>query len=311
MDLVDGSEHFQDKLTDQAPSLLTVILDTNPLAWALLEDILPLSSAVANLLVFINAHLASNYTNKVAVIASHCDKAQWLYPTPTAQLPRPQRPRKHQSGPDSNATSSATNGSLDTTNSPSPPSPSPALASSGNKYRPFRLIEAELITNLNALLSSTTPASLSPTTSTHVAGALTLALSYINRLAVLYNDSLLGPDPTLQPTTTNASSNTKTNNNDAAQLQSRILLVSVSPSTDLAHHRIAIAANIPAHGICGVAVDAGVPDAADGDRRGLPGSVLLPSADNRPGVCVQHLPKYLLRSSTRWDVFDVRELVAA
>ncbi|RMZ76936.1 hypothetical protein DV737_g4574, partial [Chaetothyriales sp. CBS 132003] len=113
---------MNDVYPDQAPSLLTVILDTNPLAWALLEDTLPLSSAVANVLVFINAHLASNYTNK---------------------------------------------------------------------YRPFRVIESELVSNLNALLSSTTEASLSATTSTHVAGALTLALSYINRLSMLYNDSYI------------------------------------------------------------------------------------------------------------------------
>ena len=66
--------------SEQSPSLLTIVLDTNPAAWALLSDTLPLSAVVANLLVFINAHLACNYTNKVAVIASHPDKAQWLYP---------------------------------------------------------------------------------------------------------------------------------------------------------------------------------------------------------------------------------------
>ncbi|RMD43592.1 hypothetical protein DV735_g1520, partial [Chaetothyriales sp. CBS 134920] len=167
MDLVDGSSHFQDKLTDQVPSLLTVILDTNPLAWALLEKVLPLSTAVANLLVFINAHLASSYTNRALL-------------------------------------SSTTEASL---SSSSPSSPA-----------------------------------ISTATSTHVAGALTLALSYINRLSIQYTDSVMGPDQTMLQASApnNNGGGGGGTNTDSRQLQSRILLVSVSPSTDLANQYIPI-----------------------------------------------------------------------
>ena len=64
-----------DSFSEQSPSLLVVILDTNPAAWSLLSDSLTISNAVTSLLVFINSHLACNYTNNVAVLASHCDSA--------------------------------------------------------------------------------------------------------------------------------------------------------------------------------------------------------------------------------------------
>merc|ERR1711939_324043 len=112
---------------------------------------LSFSSAIANLLVFINAHLAANYTNKVAVIASHCDKAQWLYPSPTDQkLPdsNPSHPsQKHQ--PDQphhepakrlklNLKPPLSTSSCNTTTTTT-------TSDEGNKYRPFRLVEEELL----------------------------------------------------------------------------------------------------------------------------------------------------------------------
>ncbi|KLJ11024.1 transcription initiation factor TFIIH subunit 3, partial [Blastomyces silverae] len=84
MNAVDGATHYDPSSNVPSPSLLTIILDTNPHAWARLEPSLPLSAAIANLLVFINAHLACNYANKVAVVASHCHHATWLYPTPSS-----------------------------------------------------------------------------------------------------------------------------------------------------------------------------------------------------------------------------------
>ncbi|KAK3066191.1 hypothetical protein LTS18_001926, partial [Coniosporium uncinatum] len=82
MDEIDGNDRTETVTAGPPPSLLTIILDTNPFAWSLLASTLPLSKAVANLLVFINAHLAINHANQVAVIASHTTCAQWLYPTP-------------------------------------------------------------------------------------------------------------------------------------------------------------------------------------------------------------------------------------
>ena len=234
---------------EQSPSLLIIILDTNPAAWSLLSNTLSLSSAVANLLVFINAHLACNYTNKVAVIASHCDQAQFLYPSPTKQkLYRPPR-QKAPDGP--TKVWSASDQPSESTkrlkiNGPRPSEQNgvalntrpPAASTTGNKYRPFRLVEEEVIRNLTTLLDATSPEAVSSTSSTMIAGALTLALSYINRESISHAESLVGTtavaDPTINPSTTDAANPTSN------ALQSRILLLSVSPSTDLAHQYIPI-----------------------------------------------------------------------
>lgn len=150
------------------PSLLTIILDTNPHAWSLLDSTLPLTTAIANILVFINAHLAINYANRVAVIASHVERAQFLYPTPDLPTSDPytkSNDNQYQNGRHvemSNADQATGERSGD-----------------ANKYRPFAQIEHAITTNLRHLIDSTTPQDLESSTSTMMAGALTLALSYI------------------------------------------------------------------------------------------------------------------------------------
>jgi transcription initiation factor TFIIH subunit 3 len=234
-------------LSEQSPSLLTIILDTNPGAWSLLSDTISLSSAVANLLVFINAHLASNYTNKVAVIASHCNKAQWLYPTSIEQQSRSASSSKRRSdygeGPINDQLSETTkrlkiNGSQNA--SPNGNKGKDAIRSSGhsssNKYRPFRLVEEELLSNLTRLLTSTSPSDVTSTTSTKIAGALTLALCYINRESIAYAESANGPaanDPT-------PSTNPDSTQQAQGTLQSRIFVLTVSPTSELAHQYIPI-----------------------------------------------------------------------
>ncbi|KAK7906090.1 RNA polymerase II transcription factor B subunit 4 [Exophiala xenobiotica] len=247
MNAVDASDHFDKPSQEQSPSLLSIILDTNPAAWSLLSPTLSFSSAIANLLVFINAHLAANYTNKVAVIASHCDKAQWLYPSPTHQkLPssRPSPSQKHQ--PDQHRPQHEPAKRLKLNLKPPPSSTTTTITTTsdeGNKYRPFRLVEEELLHNLTTLLSTTTPDSVSSATSTMIAGALTLALSHINRESILHAESMIGASSTT--TGTAAADNNSTNTTEAVTtnnntLQSRILLISASPSTDLAHQYIPI-----------------------------------------------------------------------
>ncbi|MCJ1363686.1 RNA polymerase II transcription factor B subunit 4 [Acarospora aff. strigata] len=255
MNAVDGSEHYERTSDEPPPSLLTIILDTNPHAWALLSDTLPLSKAIANLLVFINAHLAFNYANKVAVVASHTQRAQWLYPSP----PEPRKaapddapPQNAGNGSDiemgdgpsasqpsgkkkltlhapKSRDAAAANGTLPTT----PPKPS---SDDANKYRPFRLVEDAIMTNLRSVMTSTTETDISATTTTMMAGALTLALAYINRQSLDHTDSG-------NPGTSATSANTGINNDgsDPAHrqtLQSRILVLSVSG--DLAYQYIPV-----------------------------------------------------------------------
>jgi transcription initiation factor TFIIH subunit 3 len=183
-----------------APSLLVIVLDTNPHAWALLAPTLPLSKAIANILVFINAHLAVNNANQVAVVASHSHRAVWLYPRP----------------PSSSEDVEMIDGI------------SPQLHNA-NKYRPFALIEDSLLSSLRELISTTTETDISTTTTTQMAGALTLALAYINKATINYSGI---------STDTKAAPNSADTNEPVTGLQSRILVVSVSG--DLAHQYIPI-----------------------------------------------------------------------
>jgi transcription initiation factor TFIIH subunit 3 len=194
------------------PSLLTIVVDTNPHAWALLAQTLPLSKAVANLLVFINAHLAFNNANQVAVIASHTQRALFLYPR-APNTSKPGEDIEMSDGCRSNLKAAA--------------------PSDANKYRPFALIEHDLLTSLRELISTTTEQDISATTTTQMAGALTLALSYINKAVITYSDS--GINSNTKPDTGISDGSAQ----EAPEgLQSRIFVLSVSG--DLAHQYIPI-----------------------------------------------------------------------
>ncbi|KLU89439.1 RNA polymerase II transcription factor B subunit 4 [Magnaporthiopsis poae ATCC 64411] len=87
-DAVDASEHYEVHTTEEIPSLLAVVVDTNPSAWALIRKVLPISKAIANILIYVNAHLALSNLNQVAIIAAHSHRARWLYPSPPNHRPR-------------------------------------------------------------------------------------------------------------------------------------------------------------------------------------------------------------------------------
>ena len=208
-------------VTGPPPSLLVVVLDTNPYAWSLLSPSLTLSQAVANLLVFINAHLAFSHENKVAVIASHSQRTRWLYPTPSIS--------SHTD------TSVAANG---TAGAPRH-EPQKATPSSANKYRTFALIESSILLSLNALLATTTPAELAGTYTTQIAGALTQALAYIKRttLSLTASHNHVGPSSTANDSSAGGPSDSYTS--ARPPINARILILSTSG--DLA------AQYIPAH----------------------------------------------------------------
>ncbi|KAK2746341.1 RNA polymerase II transcription factor B subunit 4 [Myotisia sp. PD_48] len=235
------SAHGSSNSTGQNdPSLLIIILDTNPQAWAALQDTLPLSAAVANLLVFINAHLACNYANKIAVVASHSRHATWLYPTnPTSTTKT-----NHDLDGDTN---------MDTSSSSSPPE-----STQSNKYRPFLVVEQQLTKSLKQLFAQTTVEDISSSSnSTMMAGALTLALSHINRETIAHAEthgmssidahnagatSTVGGSNLPPPPGSNALSSTTVagSAHNLTGLQSRILIISVSSATDSANQYIPI-----------------------------------------------------------------------
>lgn len=203
--------------TEETPSLLTIILDTNPHAWALLNPTLTLSKTLSTLLVFINAHLAFSAANQVAVIASHSQRAVFLYPRP----PRP--------------TDLFQDGGIQMSNADGkrPEQQGKKAPNNPNKYRPFSLIEHDLLASLRELIDTTTPEDLASST-TQVAGALTLALSHINKQTVLINEAV-GATTSTQ----NADGSTSQPSDTATVgLLSRILILSVSG--DLAYQYIPI-----------------------------------------------------------------------
>ena len=206
MNGIDASDHYDiSAFEGQTPSLLTVVIDTNPRAWAALKSVLPISKAIANILVFINAHLAFGNENQVAVLAAHTNRAAWLYP-------RPRRgEKKTEPSKAKTAGGGGDGGGSD--------------GSSANKYPQFAQIESSILSSLNELINSTTPADVEPTT-TLIAGALTLALAHINKASLA-----------LAPTKTSSSADpanpvVSDSGPDANRptLHARILVISASDS---------------------------------------------------------------------------------
>ncbi|KAJ4409193.1 RNA polymerase II transcription factor B subunit 4 [Neurospora sp. IMI 360204] len=232
-DAVDASEHYEIYNTDDIPSLYTIIIDTNPRAWAALNDVLPLTKALANILIFVNSHLAFNNSNQVALIASHTNRAVWLYPTAPDQNPdrKPNNPNEDVEMRDASFTSKQQQ------------LPPPA-----NKYPLFAQIERSLLSSLRSLITATTTDDIASTTTTQISGALTLALSHINKTALLFAPTNNSAGPTSSsaggggkssvsttsgagPGGGNAASLPGVGGGGLAGLHARILVVSVSDSS--------------------------------------------------------------------------------
>jgi transcription initiation factor TFIIH subunit 3 len=201
MDAVDVSDHYEVTTSDETPSLLSIVLDTNPRAWAAIADVLPLSRAIANILVFVNAHLAFSNANQVALIAAHVNRAVWLHPSPPA----------HQRASPRDAS-----GDVQMQDAAAPAAGSNGMSNrSANKYPQFAQIEAAVLASIRKLVDGTTREDLDATT-TQLSGALTLALCHINKAS--------------QSLATNVTDNSKPNATAPPALKGRILVVSVSDS---------------------------------------------------------------------------------
>lgn len=200
MNGIDGSSHYEVEATGQTPSLLTLIIDTNPRAWAALEGTLPFSKAIANILVFVNAHLAFGNDNQVAILAAHSNRAVWLYP-------RPPRVDDH----DGDVEMSEMHGQ----------NGEAAAAASANKYPQFASIESSILSSLRSLVTETSASDLPSTTL--VAGALTTALAYIHKTSLAYAPPKQSSDPANPSTAAPTAPQNPT-------LHARILVISVSDS---------------------------------------------------------------------------------
>ncbi|KAI1374816.1 transcription factor Tfb4 [Hypoxylon crocopeplum] len=220
MNRIDASDHYHDTASTaaQVPSLLTIVIDTNPRAWAALSDLLPISKAIANLLVFVNAHLAFGSDNHVAVLAAHPNRAVWLYPT-SPNSDHYAGASHH--GDDQDVEMMDVDGEQQQDGAES--------GSSANKFPEFAQVETSILASLRSLIDSTSPTDLNPTTL--VSGALTLALSYINKMSHAFEPAKTSSDPA-NPVTAAAGVGSSTSDTvtPAATLHSRILVLSVSDS---------------------------------------------------------------------------------
>ncbi|KAI1337380.1 TFIIH subunit Tfb4/p34 [Xylariaceae sp. FL0016] len=211
MNSIDASEHYDESIfAGQAPSLLTIIIDTNPRAWAAISHLLPISNAIANIMVFVNAHLAFGNDNQVAILAAHTNRAVWLYPN----------------SPNPDACNTGDAEDVDMTGigtGTREQETAPALGTSANKFPQFAQIETSILTALRATIDSTTAADLSPTTL--ISGALTMALSHIHKTSLAF-------DPPKTSSSDPASSSTAPQTTSSApSLHARILILSVSDSS--------------------------------------------------------------------------------
>ncbi|KAI7902307.1 TFIIH subunit Tfb4/p34 [Cokeromyces recurvatus] len=152
-------------VSEDDSNLLIIIIDTNPFAWeesSKAENPLSLDQALNQILIFINAHLALKYDNKVVAIASHVGQSKILYP-----LPDDEEPTMSVNGNKRNA----------------------------NMYPHFQVVTEQIVSNLQKLLSSTNTEFLnkdigvSPT----ITGALSMALCYINRVTKLDDEGHIKP----------------------------------------------------------------------------------------------------------------------
>ncbi|QPG73116.1 hypothetical protein FOA43_000421 [Brettanomyces nanus] len=159
------------RVVDETPSLLIVILDVSPLEWKKLMDsgTLDFKNVVSALLVMLNSHMALNSGNKVAlyIANSYLHGAELVYPWFDDR--------------DDSSDGSEQNSKRRRMNADN------ILKASGI-YRQFRIVDESIVDKLDSLIKEE-PSKLKSMVNkgnTHIkgtlSGALSQALSYINRL---------------------------------------------------------------------------------------------------------------------------------
>lgn len=136
-----------------------------------------------SMLIAINAHLALNNSNQIAVIASHSDGAKFLYPATKPKENEKPEPK-----------SKARSDQLATEETPGTESRSisPEVEKSSTKfvnpsmYRQFKVVDETFLENLYDLINQPIPTT---PPKNYLSSSLSLALTYINKVQTL--DSLM------------------------------------------------------------------------------------------------------------------------
>jgi len=241
---VDASEHYDVVSSDDAPSTLAVIIDTNPRAWATLSSHSKSSgtidSAIASLLVFVNAHLAYSNSNEAIILAAHPNRAEFLFPPRPYGLALSSRDRDRESDPTQDSL-----GDVVMTDAPALPG-APSGASSANKYPQFAQGEAAVVASLRSLLSSTEHADYS-CYSSQIGGALSLALARLHKSSQTLAAAAASNKPKSANSVPALQTNTSSDSSPTATFRGRIFVLSVSDSEPAQYVPTINAAHAAAH----------------------------------------------------------------
>ncbi|RLV96558.1 RNA polymerase II transcription factor B subunit 4 [Spathaspora sp. JA1] len=204
------------------PSLLTIILDVSPLGWYKLRDLMTVEEMTKNLLVFLNAHLALNNSNQVAFIASSSRGSRFLYPNPSKSY----QEVKVSDGGNTSARDFVSKG----------------------MYRQFRIVDKAVLEELNEFIKEKPDENID--SASKLSGALSMALTYTNRMLTL-DQSITTTTASAIASTTNAStagtssssstttgsstsgSGTGSTSTSTTSMTSRILVVSANDDSDV------------------------------------------------------------------------------
>lgn len=209
------------------PSLLTVVLDVTPQSWYKIRNQITIQEVAKSLLVFLNAHLSLNNSNQVAFIASTPQGSKFLYPNPEKNY---------------DEVSSKKNGEGSNLNKAYSTS---SLVGDG-MYRQFRIVDEAVLEKLNEIFADISQNVDKSRSNSTLSGALSLALTYTNRMLNL-DLSISTTTASAINTTTNANSNKTsssgttsnsmstggTNTTSLTSMRSRILIVSSNDDNDI------------------------------------------------------------------------------
>lgn len=210
------------------PSLLTVVLDVTPQSWYKIRNQITIHEVAKSLLVFLNAHLSLNNSNQVAFVASTPQGSKFLYPNPEKDYDEVRSRMNRKDGDDTNMDKSEA---------------TPSLVGVG-MYRQFRIVDEAVLEKLNEVFTDMSNNVDETRSNSTLSGALSLALTYTNRMLNL-DLSISTTTASAINTTTNVSANktnssgttsnstSGTNTTSITSMRSRILIVSSNDDDDI------------------------------------------------------------------------------
>ncbi|RCK57560.1 RNA polymerase II transcription factor B subunit 4 [Candida viswanathii] len=186
------------------PSLLTIILDLSLKGWYNIKDLISIQDITKSLLVFLNGHLSLNNSNQVAFIVSSSKGSKFLYPDSTITGTR---------------MAEDTGGQF------------PGM------YRQFKMVDQAVLHQLNKFIEEVMAEEGGRATNT-LTGALSMALTYTNRMLTLDQSITTTTASAMTTSTLESTSNNNATSSSSASasttgMKSRVLIVSANDDDDI------------------------------------------------------------------------------